>query len=245
MKVSLMRNPDPKYWVSNNENAIYLDASLSLTPTQVLKAVSNVNTNLKKLQAATKSQVIDIFEVLDFRMLSGLVGETLITELSKIHSKFIKNPNIDGYPDLCAIRDDDAFRKFREWEKNDQNQFIKFPFGGVEIKNTFGTKKGNSTIEPRSQRILGVNKKPDWKAHHNYTNNLLAIMSDFINGTPQITMAFYSSKLTSEDWRSKQNPKPGSTMTSFSVIKNTGWLKLRSNPILILEHPNYKKYAGL
>jgi hypothetical protein len=58
---------------------------------------------------------------------------------------------------------------------------LDYKYGGIEIKNTFGTKKSGSPILMGDQRINYINNKLDWKAHHQKTNHLLALFSDYYN----------------------------------------------------------------
>ena len=112
------------------------------------------------------------------------------------------------------------------------------------MKNTFGTKGSKVSLQPGKPRITKINKKLEWKAHHRYTNNLLALASDFVDGCPQIVAVMYADNLEEQDWGEKQEPKEGSTMTSFSVIKRSGWEKLLSGIRICRNDVEYLDFFG-
>ncbi len=172
-----------------NASAIALPSGYELQVDDLYKTILTVNGKLSELQVKTKNAGMDIFEALDFRMFSGLVGETLVLYLQEHDPRLRKNPNIDGYPDLLDVSKHSYAADADRWLTEDQSRFINYCHGGIEIKNTFGTKKQGSDLAPGERRIKKINKKPDWKAHHTYTNRLLAIMSDFIHGCPQVVAA--------------------------------------------------------
>ena len=53
---------------------------------------------------------MNVFEVLDFRMLSGLVGRSWSPRLARHFKTLVKNPSIDGYPDLLNAVTKDQIR---------------------------------------------------------------------------------------------------------------------------------------
>ena len=227
-----------------NADSIRLSSGLKLSIEFLECSILATNQRLHDLQRETSALSIDAFEVIDFRMLSGLMGEMLITKIDETSSDLEKNPNIDGYPDLLDISQKSFADDVRLWRHDDNTRFIKYPHGGIEVKNTFGTKKTGSDLLPGRTRIRKINGKPDWKAHHGYTNNLLAIFSDYLDGCPQIVAAMYADDLTEADWTAKQNPKAGSTMTSFTVIKRSGWDKLRAGLRLCVDKTEYLDFFG-
>ena len=211
----------------------------------VLNAVQHVNSKFRQLKLKTESMALNVFEAIDFRMMSGLVGESLVSTISASHPHLEKNPNIDGYPDLLNASMPQYRRDIAHWKKDYFKAFIKYPYSGIEIKNTFGTKKAKSNIAMGHTRIGRINNKLDWKAHHRYTNNLLALFSDYIDECPQIVAVMYSDDLVEDDWKEKQNPKKNSTMTSFSVIDKSGWEKLKSEIKLCIDDKRYLSFFGL
>ena len=113
---------------------------------EVLEAIDMVNSKLDELGNQTEALALNIFKVIDFRMLSGMVGEMLVDQLSKANPNLEKNPNIDGYPDLVNVSTSKYLEDFQEWKNSDLSKFIKYPYGGLEIKNTFGTKKSGTSL---------------------------------------------------------------------------------------------------
>ena len=198
-------------------------------PTQSLVQAANiVNDRLRKARSFNSLVGLDLFDVIDLRMLSGLIGEMFSLELANLEANLLKNPNIDGYPDLCDV----SLAGARETCKAaSADFFIEYPHGGLEVKNTFGVKKTGVEIQPRATRIGKIQKTLVWKAHHQKTNNLIALQSDYVDGVPQIVSAFFSKELLEEDWSVKQQPKAGSTMTSFSQTKPTAFSKLKAGQI--------------
>lgn len=215
-----------------------------LNSEQVRLAIDLTNYKLRQLKERTENDALNIFDALDFRMMSGMVGEALITVIDKSHNNLMKNPHIDGYPDLLDVNTSQKLDHFNSLHTVDtsRERFNNFQFGGIEIKNTFGVKKPKTQLEKGETRIHKISKKLDWKAHHTSTNHLLGLFSDFIDGTPQIVAAFYCDQLNSDDWKKKQNPKEGSAMTSFSVIDRSGWLKMKSNLIVCIDDDRYLNF---
>lgn len=207
----------------------------------ILEAINITNAKIFSLKVKTEKEAINIFDAIDFRMLSGMLGEALITIINKSNPNLEKNPHIDGYPDLVDVSSIDNLSFFSSPFISDtiRSRFNNYKFGGIEIKNTFGVKSSGRKLEKGDTRLGNINKKLDWKAHHTNTNYLLGIFSDFIDGTPQIVAAFYSDKLTSLDWKTKQNPKIDSAMTSFSTIERTGWEKMKSNMLICIDKQEY------
>lgn len=226
-----------------DNSPIVLPSSLKLDIADIHSAVDSVNGKLRLLADTTSTIAFNIFEVLDFRMLSGMVGESLVSTLAATIASFEKNPNIDGYPDLLDASREDYRADIEAWLASEPARFIAYPHGGIEVKNTFGTKKSGRELAPGEQRIDDINPKLDWKAHHRSTNSLLATFSDFVGDCPQIVAVMYADDLTEEDWAEKQNPGEGSTMTSFSVIKKSGFDKLRDGLRLCLDDQRYLAFV--
>ncbi len=207
-----------------------------ITVSELLSAVKSTNERFKMLQNRSRTMSLDIFEVLDFRVLSGMVGEVFARELALTNPNLKQNPNIDGYPDLVQTADVETSNYFQTCKPID---FIAYRYGGLEVKNTFGTKKSGSNLQKGHQRINGINKKLDWKAHHRQTNYLLALFADYIDNVPTIAAVCYSDALTPDDWNVKQEPKEGSAMTSFSAISTSGFGKLKTGLKICLNTKDY------
>ncbi|WP_374718214.1 hypothetical protein [Neobacillus sp.] len=211
-------------------------SNLEIEVDELLTALQNTNRKFEEIYFETKKLKLDIFSIIDFRNLSGIVGEAFAKELAHLNKKLAKNPSLDGYPDLVQISTPEMKSYFDSCEYED---FKKFKYGGVEVKNTFGTKKSNSDLLVGEQRINYINRKLDWKAHHRETNFLIALLSDYINGVPKIVALCYSDNLIPEDWQKKQNPKVGSAMTSFSTIEKSGVAKLKQGIKICINDQKY------
>ncbi len=228
-----------------DSSPIILSDSLTLEIGFIAKSVERVNGKFRELKLRTKAMALNVFEVIDFRMISGLIGEALVSEMSDNHENLVKNPNIDGYPDLLNASKPVYREDIARWKAGNMNAFVRYPYGGIEVKNTFGTKKGTAILAQGQARLGKINGKLDWKAHHRYTNSLLALFSDFIDACPQIVAVMFSDKLSESDWMEKQDPKANSAMTSFSVTSRSGWEKLRSGMRICRDEPRYLSFFGL
>lgn len=211
----------------------------SLDSDLLLKAVELTNKKFEFLSKKTQEMHLDVFDVIDFRVLSGMVGETLVSQISDLSDSLQKNPNIDGYPDLVLTHSQEMKDYYDECT---DKEFIKYKYGGIEIKNTFGTKKSGSFIMQGDSRIDYINGKLDWKAHHQFTNNLLAVFSDYFNGLPRIAAVCYCDTLQTNDWSAVQRPKAGSAMTSFSCITSDGFKKIKKTIKICAEDDRYIKF---
>ena len=108
------------------------------------------------------------------------------------------------------------------------SDFLHYSDGGLEVKNTFGSKRTGMDLMPRHTRQGSINRRLVWKAHHRLTNYLIALQSDYLDRVPQIVRCFFSHTLSKDDWRKKAQPKEGSTMTSFTELYASGYKKLSS-----------------
>lgn len=216
---------------------------ISITPDQIFEAIRRTNQKFAHIGIETAKMALDIFNVIDFRVFSGMLGEAYATTLEEVlDHKLVKNPSIDGYPDLLQNVTPEMQKYFKSCG---YEQFLDYKYGGIEVKNTFGTKKNGAPILMGDQRIGYINDKLDWKAHHRKTNHLLALFSDYYNGRPVIAAVFYSDSLTPDDWQKVQRPKEGSTMTSFSTIEKSGCEKLRKGMMFCLNDPAYLEFFGV
>ena len=147
--------------------------------------------------------------------------------------------NIIGHlydEDLRAIIKDNDIKNYPF------NYFKAYPHGGIEVKNTFGVKKPKTDLKPRDSRLGKIQKKLVWKAHHQYTNNLLALHSDYISNIPQVIGIYYANNLTISDWTITQKPKEGSTMTSFCQTETSGFIKIKQGLICFKEGIGYEHF---
>lgn len=213
--------------------------NLEIQVSELLIAIQNVNLKFEEIYYETSRMQLDIFDVLDFRNLSGMVGESFVKELATLNNNLAKNPSMDGYPDLVQISTPEMKKYFSNC---DYEGFKKFKYGGIELKNTFGTKKSKVDLIKGEQRIDYINNKLDWKAHHRETNNLIALQSDYVNGVPKIVALYYSDTLIPDDWQEKLNPKGESAMTSFSTIGKSGFIKLQEGLKICINNQKYLNF---
>jgi len=205
----------------------------------ILAAANNVNQKLRDAVNGDLGVNLDLYEIIDLRMLSGMIGEMFTSEVTTIEERVIKNPNIDGYPDLCDVSHKDQSEKIKQFSID---KFLDYEHGGFEVKNTFGVKKSKKHLAARESRINAIQKRLVWKAHHRETNHLIALQSDYVKKIPQIVACFYSDQLCKDDWTEKQQPKSGSTMTSFSQTTKSAYDKLKSGIIFCAKEGNYEDF---
>ncbi len=219
-----------------NKSSIKL-GDLKITINQLHRALINTNEKIKEIGFVDDG--INLFNIIDFRVFSGMIGELFAKELSLVNNRLERNPNLNGYPDLLNIASPKAKIYFENCE---QNKFLRFKYGGIEVKNSFGTKKSKTNIVNGDQRIEFINNKIDWKAHHQETNYLIGLVSDYINSVPKIVAVCYSNDLEKNDWNKVQKPKGDSAMTSFTAITREGYAKMVSNIKICLGDIKYLKF---
>ena len=226
------------YRIINNSpiRLSHMDVSME----QVLEAIESANHKLKAISDYTKELSLDIFRILDLRTLSGAVGETFVGEMSRIVPGLMKNPSLDGYPDLVQCAAPEMVAYFEEYASRDSKEA--FLFGGIEVKNTFGYKKTGVDLLNGEPRIGRINRRLEWKAHHQKTNYLLGLYTDYREGYPVIIAAFFSDSLIPQDWSIRAEPKGDSAMTSFSTLQVSGFKKMLSGIRVCLDDPTYLQF---
>lgn len=224
-----------KYKILNHTEISQADLEIDID--ELLDSVKSVNTKLISLNLNFKG--VNLFKITDFRVLSGVIGELFAEELASKNTYLEKNPNLNGYPDLLNLSSEDSSLFFKNCNQTD---FIKYKYGGFEVKNSFGAKKSGSSLINGETRINNINSKIDWKAHHRETNNLISLYSDFVNGNPMIVALFYSNELSTEDWRKVSVPKGRSAMTSFTTLTSEGYSKMKSGIRFCLDSDEYLSF---
>ena len=217
-------------------------------PSSILtNAVDEFNRIIKTFE----DMEIPIGDFLGLRNLSGFIGEVFNYSVVKKSNGYVrKNQHQDGYPDLLVM---DATGK-SEWDKVQDKLYEKSPFspfagGGIEVKATCGDIQKSTWFSERKikrpqigdPRIDYANKYT-WKSHHRDTNNLCALIWDFIDKKPTIVAIMYADDLLVEDWGKVVQPKEdGGNTTSVSIIKTSGVDKLYKGLIAIIDDPDYEK----
>ncbi len=225
-----------------NDEAIIL-SHLSVSVEGIRAAIELTNRKLRSISDSTRKLSLDIFNVLDLRTLSGAVGETFVGEMASVCPSLRKNPSIDGYPDLVQYATPEMRDYFDYYASQDSKE--PFKYGGIEVKDTFGYKKPGIDLFNGEQRIGRIKDRLEWKAHHQKTNHLLGLYSDYIDGYPTIVAAFYSDQLVPSDWTVRAEPKEDSAMTSFSTLQKSGFEKMKAGIRLCLEDQRYLRFFGL
>ena len=215
-------------------------SNLQVDVSDIVSAIESTNHKIYAIANSTKNFSVDIFKIIDLRTLSGAIGETFVSEMAKVCPALKKNPSIDGYPDLVQCSTPEMLTYFKEYASKDSKEA--FYYGGIEVKNTFGYKKNKVELFNGEQRIDFIKKDLEWKAHHQKTNHLLGLYSDFINGYPTIVAAFYSDKLVPDDWTIKAEPKGNSPITPFSTLQKTGFIKMLRGMLVCLDDSKYIKF---
>lgn len=199
---------------------------------------------------------VDIFRILGMRNLSAFIGELFAIEFAnKSQGLFINNPHQDGYPDLLLMdKNGKVFFEQLSQERRirDKSPFSPFANGGVEVKATCGSvptprelKKTGKEKPDMGDTRIEVMKSYDWKAHHRETNNLIGILWDFENTTPQIVAVFFCNNLTDNDWGKIVQPKEGGgRTTSVSIMSRQGVKKMYKNWIMIKNDNRYINFVN-
>jgi hypothetical protein len=205
---------------------------LLLSSKAVLEAVVAANTAIKVVSDVSEAYEVTLFEILGLRNLSAFVGEVLKDQLAKVLSDLVlPNPNQDGHPDLLALTPD-ARTFLDELATQDamtaKEHFSPFRFGGLEVKATCGdTPPARLVPKPKiGESRLPIMKGLNWKAHHRQTNDLLAIVWDFVDGIATVLATFFRNDLSEDDWGKMITPKGTSRTTSVSIMGRGGVRKM-------------------
>lgn len=249
---SPLENNDYKY-IENKNHHISIDSQVTLDNKQVLDAVNLTNKNLKDLHEMTAKSGIQVFEALGLRNLSGFVGEYFVNSLATISNDDLKmNPHQDGYPDLLLLKSKESKDYFKSIVtiKDDRlypkskHLFSPYKYGGLEVKATVGsTPSAKKVPKPLiGESRIGILDSFDWKSHHRETNNLVAILWDFIDEIPVICAVFYSNNLSENDWGNIVQPKKGGgRTTSVSVMNAKGIKEMSQNWIFVIKDQRYTR----
>ena len=211
-------------YIVNNNNRIIIRDELILSNQQILQAINFCNQALQKLDQETKQFDINIFEILGMRNLSGMVGEYFAKSVQRFSEGHLhSNLHQDGYPDLLLTNTRESLNYYaslyleQNGKKYPSEKYLFSPFKRIE-------------------KIISL----DWKAHHRETNNLLAIVWDFINEVPTITACFYRNDLNMDDWGKIVQPrKDGGRTTSVSIMTAGGVRKMCEGWLAVIDMDAY------
>lgn len=238
-------------YIKNDKNSISIDGTVIISTDSVIEAINFCNNAIRKLYEQTKEFDINIFEILGMRNLSGMMGEYFAKSVQKHSSNCLQsNLHQDGYPDLILTNTSDKLNYYKSLytivngkiHPKDKSFFSPYKYGGIEIKATCGTTPSAKIMakpiigEKRIDKMVSF----DWKAHHRQTNNLLAILWDFINDVPTIVACFYRNDLVIDDWGKIVQPKiDGGRTTSVSIMTSLGVSKMCKGWIAIIDDDEY------
>jgi hypothetical protein len=237
--------------------------STILRAKDIARSLQWANEALNRIDSATKAFEINVFNTLGMRNLSGMVGEVFALSVRRNSAgKLTSNLHQDGYPDLLLVDTDerlDYYHSLYRLEGNKKYPFNKqdfspFRYGGIEVKATCGSTPTATETTPKpligEQRIRIMNAF-DWKAHHRDTNNLLAVLWDFIDEVPTLVACFFRNDLTEDDWGKIVKPQEGGgRTTSVSIMRSRGVSKMCQGWIAVIDDPLYtaklaaKKWIG-
>jgi hypothetical protein len=196
----------------------------------------NVHTSVQQANAIFSSLPSSLYKSIDFKTTSAVVG-AIFCETLAASVDAIVNPIEKGHPDIVPKDAANASEeKLRNYPK------------GLELKSTIGNTETGSNLKAGQARIEALTSIT-WQAHHREVKELLGLVWDFVASEhsfnfPCITAAFYTSKLTVEDWgeisgTTGRNTKVSGMRASGKEKMGTGW-------VLLLDDPKYiSKYTRL
>lgn len=209
-----------------------IDCGFTVNSQDLYDAIQNTSAILQTLP-------FSLFQQIDFKATSGIIGSVFISCLSN-QVGAIPNPIEKGHPDIIPKSGKDAT----------EAQLRKYP-KGLEIKCTIGNVQKGSQLRAGDRRIDRLNGIT-WQAHHREVNDLLGLIWDFAGAKyqdkqyPIITAAFYSDKLTTDDWgtvsgTSGRNTKVTGMNVSGKKKMVDGWMVIMDDPLYCQK---YRKFLG-
>lgn len=241
-----------KNYIVNKNAKVKTNDGYVLENQSIINAINFCNDAISNLYEMNIKFNINIFEILGMRNLSGFVGEYFSKSVAiNSNDDLTSNMHQDGYPDLLLINTTEKKEYLKKLyiEENGKKYpiskelFSPFKYGGIEIKATCGSTPSASANYSKpliGERRINDLKSFDWKAHHRQTNNLLAVLWDFIDEIPTIVACFYSNNLTTDDWGKIVQPKEdGGRTTSVSIMGRTGIRKMCDGWIAVIDDPDY------
>ena len=244
-------------YIINPHHSVVANGLQFISNEQIVEAILFCNSAIRSLDEQTKQFDINIFEALGMRNLSGIVGEYFAKSVQRFSNDCLhSNLHQDGYPDLLLTATPEQKEYFStlytiengKKYPRDKALFSPYRYGGIEVKATCGSTPPASRIPKPliGENRIGLVTTFDWKAHHRETNNLLAILWDFIDEVPTIAACFYRNDLTVDDWGEIVQPhEGGGRTTSVSIMNSTGIKKMCRGWIAVIDRPEYiEKLSG-
>ncbi len=189
----------------------------------VLMAANELNDFLATLPPS-------LYKNLDFKTTGAMVGAIFCSYLADKIDGAIVNPIEKGYPDIIPISGSNATEEVLR----------NYPYG-LEVKGTIGNVPTGVKLRGGEQRVSKISGLT-WQAHHQEVNKVLCIVWDFCNQInnfyfPALTAAFYSDKLTHEDWGAISGTSGRNTKVCGML--QSGKNKMGDGMILLLNSKQY------
>jgi len=171
-----------------------------------------------------------LFQSINLKALSGMVGAIFALFLAERVGGIV-NPIEKGHPDIIP-----------ESGKNATERLLRNYPEGLEIKCTVGNVAKGSDLETGQSRLpqlIGIT----WQAHHREVESLLGLVIDFAGKIkdnkfyPAITGAFYSEKLSIEDWGNISGTTGRNTKVTGMTV--SGKRKMGEGWILLINDNSY------
>lgn len=244
-------------YIINPGHSVVANGLQFISNEQIVEAILFCNSAIRSLDEQTKQFDINIFEALGMRNLSGIVGEYFAKSVQRFSNECLhSNLHQDGYPDLLLTATPEQKEYFStlytiengKKYPRDKALFSPYRYGGIEVKATCGSTPPASRIPKPliGEKRIDLVTTFDWKAHHRETNNLLAILWDFLDEVPTIVACFYRNDLSIDDWGEIVQPREGGgRTTSVSIMNSSGIKKMCGGWIAVIDRPEYiEKLAG-
>lgn len=238
-------------YITNEKHSVMIRDEKIISNENLIQAINYCNSALIELDAQTKKFDINIFEVLGMRNLSGMVGEYFAKSVQAFSEDGLQsNLHQDGYPDLLLTNTPERKIYFKSLyteidgkkHPHDKALFSPFKYGGVEVKATCGSTP-SASVMPKpliGEQRIDLLSSFDWKAHHRETNNLLAILWDFVDEVPTVVACFYRNDLSVDDWGKIVQPKDGGgRTTSVSIMTSDGVSKMCQGWLAVINDERY------
>ena len=178
-----------------------------------------------------------LYRNLDFKTTGAMIGALFCSCLADEIDGAMVNPIEKGYPDIIPVSGRNA----------SEETLRNYPLG-LEIKGTIGNIQTGVKLRSGEQRIEKITGLT-WQAHHQEVNKVLAIVWDYCNEKsgflyPALTAAFYSDKLTHDDWGAISGTSGRNT--KVCGMRGSGKKKMGQGLVLLLDDKRYiDKYSRI
>ncbi|WP_207682032.1 hypothetical protein [Desulfonema magnum] len=192
------------------------------------------SSDIEYAAVATSNQLeslpFTLFQSIDLKALSGMVGAIFAMNLSK-QVDAIVNPIEKGHPDIIPKSGENA----SEEELRNYSE-------GLEIKCTVGNVSKGSELKTGQQRVSHLSGIT-WQAHHREVKALMGLVTDFSGSKigdkyfPSISGIFFADNLKIDDWGAISGTTGRNT--KVTGMKSSGKKKMGKGWILLLNQSSY------